>query len=331
MKTKFSCSFMVLALLPLAILDAKFSNLCAQGTAFTYQGQLNSGGSPANGSYDLSFTLYFTNAAGKAIAGPVTNSGTPVVNGLFTSTIDFGDVYTGTNYWLEISVSTNEANLFTILAPRQAITPTPYAVFASTASNVNGTISASQISGTVASANLSGTYSNAVMLNNAGNSFYGNGANLTSLNAADLSSGTVPTGVLPSGVPTSLVFAGLNGVTGAIANASGAYTITLGQTNLWPATNLMAGGGSVNCFLPATTLNTNTSFTFALPSNIQSPNENLPLITVHNTSSSLITMGFPADVFVTPVGVAQNVTNNAKVLWDILPGSLTNATIIQIN
>ena len=30
----------------------------AQGTAFTYQGQLTDRGSPANGSYDLTFILY---------------------------------------------------------------------------------------------------------------------------------------------------------------------------------------------------------------------------------------------------------------------------------
>jgi hypothetical protein len=30
----------------------------AQGTAFTYQGRLNNGGSPASGLYDLRFTIY---------------------------------------------------------------------------------------------------------------------------------------------------------------------------------------------------------------------------------------------------------------------------------
>jgi hypothetical protein len=30
----------------------------AQGTAFTYQGALKSGGSPANGNYDLEFSLF---------------------------------------------------------------------------------------------------------------------------------------------------------------------------------------------------------------------------------------------------------------------------------
>ena len=36
----------------------------AQGTAFTYKGQLENNGSPASGTYDLSFTLFATNATG---------------------------------------------------------------------------------------------------------------------------------------------------------------------------------------------------------------------------------------------------------------------------
>ena len=32
--------------------------LSAQGTTFSYQGQLTDNGSPANGSYDLRFALY---------------------------------------------------------------------------------------------------------------------------------------------------------------------------------------------------------------------------------------------------------------------------------
>src|SRR5208283_3990055 len=46
----------------------------AQGTAFTYQGQLQNNGSPASGTYDLTFTLFNTNTSGVAIAGPVTNN-----------------------------------------------------------------------------------------------------------------------------------------------------------------------------------------------------------------------------------------------------------------
>ena len=61
--------FAVLALTLVATLNLLPSTAFAQGTAFTYQGRLNSSGSPANGSYDLTFTLYTTNFTGTAIAG----------------------------------------------------------------------------------------------------------------------------------------------------------------------------------------------------------------------------------------------------------------------
>src|SRR5208283_298805 len=103
---------------------------------FTYNGQLNSNGSPANGSYDASFTLFATTNGGSAVAGPVTNSATGVTNGLFAATIDFGaGVFTGGNYWLELAVRTNGGGAFTILSPRQQILPTPYAIYAANAGN----------------------------------------------------------------------------------------------------------------------------------------------------------------------------------------------------
>ncbi len=78
----------------------------AQDTAFTYQGRLNNNGSPANGSYDLTFTLFNANSNGVAVAQTVTNQATAVANGLFTAIIDFGGgVFTGSNYWLEIGAA----------------------------------------------------------------------------------------------------------------------------------------------------------------------------------------------------------------------------------
>jgi hypothetical protein len=77
----------------------------AQGTAFTYPGRLNAGGSPANGSYDIAFSLYAVNAGGVAIAGAtgVTNSfttsgGTLVI---FSSGSGYSSV---TNIWIGMSV-----------------------------------------------------------------------------------------------------------------------------------------------------------------------------------------------------------------------------------
>ena len=122
----------------------------AQGTAFTYQGRLNDGANAAQGIYDLRFTIYdSTNLPGTILSGPITNSATSVSNGLFTVTLDFGNVFTGGSNYLDIAVRTNGGSSFTPLSPRQAITPAPYAVFANTASNLNGTLPASQLSGTV--------------------------------------------------------------------------------------------------------------------------------------------------------------------------------------
>ncbi|HEX7570666.1 MAG TPA: hypothetical protein VF492_09190, partial [Verrucomicrobiae bacterium] len=70
------------ALLLLAGINQTLSTAHAQGTAFTYQGRLNNGGSPASGIYDLRFAIYdSTNSRGTLIAGPLTNSATAVSNG----------------------------------------------------------------------------------------------------------------------------------------------------------------------------------------------------------------------------------------------------------
>ena len=108
----------------------------AQGTAFTYQGQLQNNGSPASGTYNLTFSLFNSNVSGAPVAGPVTNNGVIISNGLFTVLVDFGPgVFIGATNWLEIAVETNGANTFTTLTPRQQITPTPYAITAGTAAS----------------------------------------------------------------------------------------------------------------------------------------------------------------------------------------------------
>jgi hypothetical protein len=129
---------LALSLLALATVNGQLSTVHAQGTAFTYQGRLNSSGAPANGSFDLTFTLFNTNATGVAIAGPVTNSAVAVSNGLFTMAVDFGaGIFTGSGTnWLEIAARTNGNASFSTLAPRQQLTPTPYAVTAENLASV---------------------------------------------------------------------------------------------------------------------------------------------------------------------------------------------------
>jgi hypothetical protein len=163
------------------------SGASAQGTAFTYQGRLSSSGSPATGVYDFRFRLATDSLGNNLIGSPVLTNAVSVNNGLFTATIDFGaGFFNGSNYWLEVDVKTNLAGGYTALTPLQALTPTPYAVFAATASNLSGTVPATQLTGNLSSGQLSGTYGSAVTLNNAGNSFSGNGAGLTGVNAAAL-------------------------------------------------------------------------------------------------------------------------------------------------
>ncbi len=67
------------------------SGIClAQTSAFTYQGKLSDGGTPANGVYDMQFKLYNTAGALQGSANTVTNPTVQVVNGIFTVQLDFG-------------------------------------------------------------------------------------------------------------------------------------------------------------------------------------------------------------------------------------------------
>ena len=138
----------ILTALVYAAFFCALKTVCAQGTAFTYQGRLNSGSSPANGLYDLSFTLFATNSGGNPSTQTLTNSAISVTNGLFTTILDFGNNFSGNPTWLEIAVATNGGS-FTTLSPRQPLTPTPYAMFANTASNLLGAVSNLTVNGNI--------------------------------------------------------------------------------------------------------------------------------------------------------------------------------------
>lgn len=211
----------------------------AQGTAFTFQGRLTEGGNPANGLYDFRSGPVATNIGGALVAGPLTNTAVMVSNGLFVLTLDYGPVFDGTTYWLQIGVRTNGGGTFIGLSPRPEVTPTPYAIFAITASNLSGTLPAAQLSGILPSADLSGAYGNALNLNNAANTFTGsysgNGASVTSLNANNLASGTVPDARLSANVALR---AGGNTLTGNQTITSG--NVGIGTTS--PKTALQVNG-----------------------------------------------------------------------------------------
>jgi hypothetical protein len=132
-------------------LNPQLSTVLAQSTAFTYQGRLNDGDSPANGSYDLTFSQFDSDTDGNQVGSSLTNAAVDVSNGLFVVTLDFGaGIFDGTARWLEIGVRTNETGDFAVLIPRQAVTPTPYAIYAANAASA-----ASVVAGAVASDQLS--------------------------------------------------------------------------------------------------------------------------------------------------------------------------------
>jgi hypothetical protein len=149
---------LMLCVLALAAVTQQLSTARAQGTAFTYQGRLNASGSLASGLYDFVFSLSNAPSGGSQVGGSVTNLAVGVTNGLFTTTLDFGTVFAGIPTWLAISVRTNGTGNYAGLTPLQQLTSTPYAIFANTASNVSGTVSASQLtSGMVPLARLPAT------------------------------------------------------------------------------------------------------------------------------------------------------------------------------
>lgn len=112
--------------------------LVAQSTAFTYQGRLQADGTPANGLYELSFSLHDAVTNGNLVGLPITLAPVPVSNGLFLARLDFGAAaFTGANRWLEISVTVFGTDQPVVtLVPRQPITPTPQALHARTAQDL---------------------------------------------------------------------------------------------------------------------------------------------------------------------------------------------------
>ncbi len=124
------------------------STVFAQGAAFTYQGRLTDGANPAQGIYDLRFTIYDA-VGGGSVWGVLTNAATPVTNGLFTVTLDFGSgVFNGSARWLDIGVRTNGGGAFASLYPRQPILPTPYAIYAANAGSAAAAATADALAST---------------------------------------------------------------------------------------------------------------------------------------------------------------------------------------
>ncbi len=199
-------------------------------SAFTYQGELDSGGSPATGNYDFRFRLYDAISGGNQIGSTLCNNDTNVANGRFLASLDFGLVFTGQKRFLEIEVRQDSgldcSNLtgFTLLASRQELTASPNANYAQTAgtasnaaalngqpasfytnaSNLTGSIADARLSSNVAKLNGNQTFTGLTSFTNTSNSFRGtftgSGSGLTNLNGGSIQTGTLARSSLNSDV-----------------------------------------------------------------------------------------------------------------------------------
>ncbi|MBI5384186.1 MAG: tail fiber domain-containing protein [Verrucomicrobia bacterium] len=233
----------------LAALLALLSTLTPQlsaaslGTAFTYQGRLTDATGPANGLYEIQFSLYDAVTNGTLVGTPVNVAPVPVSNGVFGVTLDFGaNPFTGAARWLEITLSVYGSDMIPItLSPRQPVTPAPYALHAASAAGVMSFLDAPlefRVRGerplrieptppnglyALGAPNLiGGSESNTVAANIAGATIAGGGV------AHDEDGGTYP-----------------NVVTGDFGTVGGGFGNTSG--GWWGARWATVAGGSLNC------------------------------------------------------------------------------------
>ncbi len=96
-------------------------------TSFTYQGKLELGGAPYTGTQDLRFRLFDSSEGSIEVADMVEVDDVAAVDGLFQVELDFGPgAFDGQPRYIEVEVNGQ------ILQPRQAVSPSPVALFALT-------------------------------------------------------------------------------------------------------------------------------------------------------------------------------------------------------
>lgn len=109
--------------------------LAPVSSAFTYQGQLETGGVPVNNTCDMTFSLYNALAGGSQVGSTQTVTNITVTDGVFTAALNgsgqFGaTAFAGDARWLQIAVRCPAgAGGYTTLSPRQETTATPYSIY----------------------------------------------------------------------------------------------------------------------------------------------------------------------------------------------------------
>lgn len=115
-------------LLAASAITALAPTVLAQST-FTYQGRLDRNGSPYTGSANILFRFYDAPAGGSQVGTQQTRVIT-VEDGLFTTDYDPGltPFQNNTDVWLEVQVIVLGDPGWTLLTPRQKVTPAPFSL-----------------------------------------------------------------------------------------------------------------------------------------------------------------------------------------------------------
>ncbi len=109
--------------------------------AITYQGQLLDGHVPVEGNFDFLFELYDAEIEGNRLDEPQRFDNVFVSGGVFSHTIDFGDVFDGSPRWLQVSVrehfdNPDERQDFDAMSPRSKIRSVPYSQRSATTAQI---------------------------------------------------------------------------------------------------------------------------------------------------------------------------------------------------
>lgn len=98
--------------------------------SFSYQGQLNDNGQPANGTYAIRFRLLDAAMAGNQVGPTLSSPSMPVEGGLFSTSLNFGTApfNAAGGRWLEVAVAPAGTPNYTVLSPRQRLDAAPRAL-----------------------------------------------------------------------------------------------------------------------------------------------------------------------------------------------------------
>ncbi len=212
-------------------------SITAQTTAFSYQGSLKDSGNPANGSFQMQFKLFDSQAGAGQIGSTITDVPVTVSQGVFSVNLDFGAIaLSGANRWLEIGVRHNSGEGYTTLSPREQIASAPYSVrtlSAASADNLStacvGCVQDSNIN-SVSAAKVTGTVANAANATNASNA--ANAAQLGGVNASEYVTNTTTSFIRNQATfqPTSNFNISGNGTVGTNLTVGGALITNNGAT-----------------------------------------------------------------------------------------------------